>query len=405
MVESQQVNRWRLILGSEVESQLEKGNSAVSPGIQLSEEELAMDQALQAIYNPPSSMGSTDCGGGQGAGRAGGSGSVSPVLSKLLTDIKSYFPEEVVSLVQEDLIRNQGLLKTIKEPEFLSKVQPSVQLVTMIMSLKDHIPDEAKKAARDLVQSVVEEIKLELEQALKSSVCGALNKKAHSPIPRASNIDWKWTIERNLKNWNPTLNKLIPEKVWFYSNTLRVNDWTVILDLDQSGSMAESMVYGAVLGSIFASIPALKTHVVAFSTEVVDLTEQCAQDPVDLLLGVQLGGGTDINKSVAYCEELITEPRKTLFIILSDFFEGGNQAQFVRRVKNLIQQGVTVLGLLALSDSGKPAYDEKLARKISKVGAFCFGCTPKKLPEVLAAALSGSDLTPLMTDFEKGRKR
>lgn len=206
---------------------------------------------------------------------------------------------------------------------------------------------------------------------------GALNKREHSPIPRVDSIDWKWTIGRNLKNWQPSIGRLIPDRFYFYSRAQRQNQWTVIVDMDQSGSMADSVVYGAVTGSIFASLPALNTRVVAFDTEVVDLTEQCGNDPVDMLFGVQLGGGTDINKSVAYCEQFVTDPAKTLFILITDLFEGGNEAQLVRRLSEMVGNGVRVMCLLTLSDSGIPTYDESLAKKLAKLGIPASAAHPK----------------------------
>ena len=166
--------------------------------------------------------------------------------------------------------------------------------------------------------------------------------------------------------------------------------------------MADSVVYGAVTGSIFASLPALDTHVIAFDTEVVDLTEKCGNDPVNMLFGVQLGGGTDINKSVGYCEQFITEPKRTLFILITDLFEGGDQAQPVRRLGDLAESGVRAICLLALSDSGIPSYDENLARKLATLGIPCFGCTPQKLPELLEGALRGADLKALATKVAAG---
>jgi predicted metal-dependent peptidase len=248
-----------------------------------------------------------------------------------------------------------------------------------------------------VVAAVVEEVKKKLEQRLRQAVLGALNRKEHSPLPSASAIDWKWTIGRNLKNYHADLGTIVPERVYFYSRAQRSNAWTVIVDMDQSGSMADSVVYGAVCGSIFASLPALDTHVVAFDTEVVDLTEQCGNDPVDMLFGVQLGGGTDINKSVAYCEQFIKEPKKTLFILITDLFEGGNQAQLVRRLGELAAAGVRAMCLLALSDAGAPCYDEALARKLSALGIPCFACTPQRLPDLVGGALRGADLTQLAT--------
>jgi predicted metal-dependent peptidase len=282
-------------------------------------------------------------------------------------------------------------------------VQPNIQLVGTLMSLKGQIPERTKETARMVVRAVVEQIKLALEQKIRQAVLGALNRREHSPLPSATSIDWKWTIGRNLKNYNADLGTIIPERVYFYSRAQRSNNWTVIVDMDQSGSMADSVVYGAVCGSIFASLPALDTHVVAFDTEVVDLTEQCGTDPVDMLFGVQLGGGTDINKSVGYCERFITEPKRTLFILITDLFEGGNQAQLVRRLGDLTAAGVRAICLLALSDSGVPTYDESLARKLASLGIPCFGCTPQRLPDLLEAALKGHDLSKFASAAKAGR--
>jgi predicted metal-dependent peptidase len=277
----------------------------------------------------------------------------------------------------------------------LKNVQPNVQLVGTLMSLRGQIPERTKETARMVVRAVVEKIMLALEAKIRQAVMGALNRNEHSPIPHASSIDWKWTIGRNLKNYNVQLKKLIPERVYFFSRAQRTNNWTVIVDMDQSGSMADSVVYGAVCGSIFASLPALDTRVVAFDTEVVDLTEKCGSDPVDMLFGVQLGGGTDINKSVAYCEQFISDPARTLFILITDLLEGGNQSQLVRRLEGMVASGVRVICLLALSDSGVPCFDEQLARRLSALGIPCFGCTPQRLPELLEGALRGHDLQTL----------
>jgi predicted metal-dependent peptidase len=267
--------------------------------------------------------------------------------------------------------------------------------VGTLMSLKGRIPERTKETARMVVRAVVEKIKRLLEQRIRQAVMGALNRNEHSPLPHAPSIDWKWTIGRNLKNYQPSLGTIIPEKVYFFSRAQRSNNWTVIVDMDQSGSMAESVVYGSVTGSIFASLPALNTRVVAFDTEVVDLTEQCGGDPVDMIFGVQLGGGTDINKSVAYCEKFITDPAQTIFFLITDLFEGGNEAQLVRRLHEMVESGVRVICLLALSDSGVPTFDERLAKKISEFGVPCFGCTPNKLPDLIEGVLKKQDLKAL----------
>ncbi|TWT92343.1 VWA domain-containing protein [Stieleria varia] len=385
-IDEEQVRRWRLILGADAESEL--GNqcgTGVCPT--LSDDQRLMDEALAAIYDE-----SQDGSSGK---RSAGLGGSSPRMAKWLGDIRNYFSEDVVAVIQNDAIERKGLRELLFEPEMLKNVQPNVQLVGTLMSLSGQIPERTKETARMVVRAVVDQIKLQLEQKIRQAVTGALNRNDHSPIPNVSSIDWKWTIGRNLKNYNTDLQKLIPERVYFYSRAQRSNSWTVIVDMDQSGSMADSVVYGAVIGSIFASLPALKTHVIAFDTEVVDLTEQCGDDPVDMLFGVQLGGGTDINKSVAYCESFITSPNETLFILLTDLFEGGNQAQLVRRLEDMVASGVKVLCLLALSDSGVPYFDERLAKKLADLGIPCFGCTPDHLPAFVEGALRGNDLHAL----------
>ena len=281
------------------------------------------------------------------------------------------------------------------EPELLKNMQPSLALVGTLLSLSRQIPEHTKETAREVVRALVEQIRHLLESELRRAVSGALNRRQHSPLPRVDSIDWKRTIARNLKNWQPDIQRLVPERFWFWSRAQRQNQWTVIVDMDQSGSMADSVVYGAVTGSIFASLPALNTRVVAFDTEVVDLTEQCGSDPVDMLFGVQLGGGTDINKSVGYCRQFVTDPAKTLFILITDLYEGGNAAQLVRRLKEMVESGVRCLCLLALSDSGIPSFDEAMAKKLAALGIPCFGCTPVNLPALIEGALGGDDLKVL----------
>lgn len=388
----EQLRRWRLILGKDSQAALDQmgggpGGCPLGPG------DAEMDAALAAIYDevPEEDEHSSS------KQRSAGLGTSAPRLAKWLGDIRSYFKDDVVSVIQADAIERKGLTQLLFEPETLKSVQPNIQLVGTLMALKGRIPERTKETARMVVAAVVEEVKKKLEQRLRQAVLGALNRKEHSPLPSASAIDWKWTIGRNLKNYHPAIGTIVPERVYFYSRAQRSNAWTVIVDMDQSGSMADSVVYGAVCGSIFASLSALDTHVIAFDTEVVDLTEKCGNDPVDMLFGVQLGGGTDINKSVAYCEQFVKEPKKTLFILITDLYEGGNEAQLVRRLGEMRAAGVKAICLLALSDAGAPSYDEALARKLAALGIPCFACTPARLPDLVEGALRGFDLTRLAT--------
>lgn len=368
--------RWRLILGDEPK--------ALSDVV-LDEEQSIMDAALSAIYD-----GDTQ---GKGLGsKQGGKGSSSPNLAKWLTDVRTFFPQDIVSVIQSDAIERKGLTKLFFEPETLKNVKPDINMVSTLMTLKGQIPAKSKETARELVRTVVSEIMQRMEQDLRNAVTGALNKKEHSPISYFPALDWKRTIGKNLKNYDPERKLIVPEKFYFFERNRRQKDWTVVLDIDQSGSMADSIIYSSVMGSIFASMPALDTHVVAFDTEITDLTELCRNDPVDMLFGIQLGGGTDINKSVAYCQSLIENPRKTMFILISDLYEGGVRKGLLRRLGEMHDNGVKVISLLALSDGGKPDYDVNLAKEISKLGIACFACSPDRLPELVECAIKGFDL-------------
>ncbi len=374
--------KWRLILGKTAEEALcaGKGSSPI-----LSRELLDIDEALGMIYDfeeeRPEEKG----------GRQAGLGKSAPRLAKWLGDIRSYFSHDVVAVIQQDAIERKGLKQLLFEPETLGQVTPSIDLVGTLLTLKGMIPDKTKETARQVVRAVVEDIMKRLQSSIEQAVRGSLDRSRHSPLRSLPNLDWKRTIGANLKNWDRKRRVLVPERFHFWARHHRRKEWNVIVCMDQSGSMAESVVYGSVMGAILSSLPALETHVIAFDTEVVDLTEQ-VQDPVDLLFGIQLGGGTDINRAVKYCQGLIHDPRKTLFVLLTDLFEGGNAVEFARRMEEMVGSGVRAVTLLALSDSGVPSYDEGLAKKVRNLGVPCFACTPNLLPELLAGALKGQNL-------------
>ena len=171
----------------------------------------------------------------------------------------------------------------------------------------------------------------------------------------------------------------------------RSNLEQVILCVDQSGSMGTSVVYSSIFAAVLASIPAIATKLVVFDTAIVDLTEDL-KDPVDVLFGVQLGGGTDINQALAYCERLVAEPTKTHLVLISDLYEGGNAAEMLARAKALVAGGVNVIVLLALNDDGRPAYDTNHAAAFAVMGCPVFACTPDQFPELMATALKRGDL-------------
>ena len=382
----QQLKRWRLILGAEAEQRIE----AMGGGSPMSAEELLMDSALSQLYG-------TDSYGNAGGGTAG-HGASSPKLTKWLGDLRALFAPTEIKVIQRDAIQRKGLKQLLFEPEMLDSLEPDISTGALLLMLKDQIPKKAKDNARQFISKIVEDINRRLSDDLKRSVTAALNRREHSPIPSAAALDYKLTVRRNLKNYDPELKILLPEKFYFFERASKSASRTVILDIDQSGSMGESAIYSSVMGCILASISALKTHVVAFDTTVSDLTEHCG-DPVELLYGIQLGGGTDIEKSVAYCSELVSEPAKTTMFLVTDLFEGGNRNGLLRRLSELKTSGVNVIVLLAISDRGKPCYNSQLAEQVAELDIPCFACPPEKLPELLERALKRQSFKDMSSDF------
>jgi VWA domain containing CoxE-like protein len=390
---NEQLARWRLILGRSTQDQFSRmGNAAFA----LTPEQQEMDEALDAIYSSDDDEQelSRDDWETKSIGPHGShKGRVTPKVARWLDQIRNFFPSDVVVLLQTDAIERRGMKELLFEPEILSKVEPSLDLAATILTLKNLVPDKAKDAAREVVRRVVEELRRRLESRFAQAVRGALDRNRHSPFRSLPNLDWPRTIRRNLKNYNPELGTIIPEHMSFFSRQQRQNEWSVIIAMDQSGSMHNSLIYGGVMGAILASMPAVETHVVAFNhEEVVDLTEHCT-DPVDLLFGVQLGGAEDYWMATNYCERFMHTPAKTLYILLADLHDTSpNESRFVKKMEFLLESGVKAVTLLAISDQGQPSYNHNLAEKLVKLGMPCFGCTPDRLPDLLAAVLKGNDL-------------
>ena len=390
----QSMTRWRLILGQDSEDRFEKmGGGGLSGEMDM------MDQALAAIYNlnSPGSFGT----GGAGAGR----GPSNPQITRWLGDVRSLFDPELVKIIQGDAMTRCGLKQLIFEPELLENLEPDVNLASTILMLKDQIPKRSKKSVREFIKKIVEEINRLLEQDIRRAVTAAVNKRKHSPIPSAAALDYKMTIQRNLKHYNQELKTIVPEHFYFFdrTSTTAANKWNVILDIDQSGSMGESVIYSSIISCILASMSSISTRIVAFDTNIVDLTEK-SDDPVDLLFGFQLGGGTNIDQSVAYCEKFIENPKKTLFFLITDLEEGGNRAALLRRLGDLKEAGVTLVCLLALAEGGRPYYDTQMAQKVAALKIPCFACSPQMLPQLLERALKGQDLDQFVKEFEKKKK-
>jgi Mg-chelatase subunit ChlD len=364
--DDERLRRWRLLLGSQ---------EADGTGCRLSGADLAMDNALSALYD---------------AERSGGLGFSSPKVARWLSDIRTYFPSSVVKVMQLDALDRLNLRQMLLEPEMLEAVEPDVHLVANLLSLSNIMPSETKDTARTVVRRVVEELQRKLANPMRQAVMGSLNRSIRNRRPRHNEIDWNRTIRANLKHYQLEYRTIIPEVRIGYGRK-RSNLRNIILCIDQSGSMATSVVYAGIFGSVLASLPAVQTRIVAFDTEVVDLTDE-AQDPLDLLFGTQLGGGTDINRALAYCQGFVQQPQDTILILISDLYEGGDKKEMLKRVAAMVNAGVQFIALLALNDDGAPMYDRHIALSLTEFGIAAFACTPDKFPDLMAAAIARQDI-------------
>ncbi|MDH6680273.1 Mg-chelatase subunit ChlD [Rhodococcus sp. LBL1] len=374
-IDDERMRRWRLLLGDVAEA---------STGGLASASDTAMDAALAALYD--------DAGPTEGNQRRGaGLGGSAPRVARWLGDIRTYFPTSVVQVMQRDAMERLGLTQLLLEPEMLEAVEPDVHLVGTLLSLNRVMPETTKATARLVVERVVREIEERLARATRTAVTGALNRTARTTNPKLRDLDFNRTIRANLQHYLPEYRTVVPERLIGYGRRSQAVQRDVVLAIDQSGSMASSVVYASVFGAVLASMRALRTSLVVFDTAVVDLTEKLS-DPVDVLFGTQLGGGTDINRAIAYSQSLITRPTESLFVLISDLYEGGIRAEMLTRVAAMRDAGVQVVVLLALSDDGAPAYDRDNAAALAALGVPAFACTPDRFPELLAVALERGDV-------------
>ncbi len=385
-VHDEALTRWRLILGRRAEQANpafrlgdkrdgdESGDAplqrALPAGIGLT----ALDRALSFVYDSNE--------------RFGGTGDSAPYVPQWLEQMRALFNQSTLAMVQRDAFERTGLAELLLQPEIVPRLQPDVRLAATILSFKEQIPDEVKQTARDLIRQVVDELRRKLETQIVQTVIGALQRNRYSPIRSARNLDWRRTLKSNLKNYLPERKTIIPERLYFWANEKRYRDWQIIILVDQSGSMANSAIYASLMACIFASLQVLETHLVVFDTSIVDLTPYLSGDPVELLFSLQLGGGTDIAQAVAYGASLVKRPEKCIFVLITDLFEGGDEAALLMRLRALRESKVQVLCLLALED-GKPVYHKTLARQVAALDIPTVAATPNKLLELMEQILKG----------------
>ncbi len=352
------------------------GGEADGVGVELDARGAALDEALGALYE---------------GGREGGLGDSAPNVARWLGDVRRLFPQGVVRVLQHDAIERLGFRQLLAEPELLDALQPDVALAANLLSLAKLLPAKARESARRVVRQVVDDVERRLESPLHQAVTGSLDRAVRTRRPRSADIDWGRTILANLRHYQPELGAVVPERLIGYGRRQRaLRD--VIVCADQSGSMATSVVYAGICACVLASLRAVETRLVVFDTNVVDLSEHL-DDPVETLFGTNLGGGTDINRALAYCETLVRRPEETILVLITDLYEGGDRTALLQRVGSLVSSGVNLICLLALSDSGAPSYDHELAAGVAALGAPVFACTPDAFPDLLSTAIRREDVT------------
>lgn len=369
-MDEKRLEKWRLILGQQADPEGTVGLEGDAKG---------MDEVLEALYD---------------SDRKGSLGSSSPKVNRWLGDIRKYFPSSVVQIMQKDALERLNMERMLLEPELLETIEVDAELVGIIISLSRVMNQKTKDSARKVVQKVVQQLEKKLRNPLRQAIEGSLNKAVRNRRPKFHEINWHRTIQANLKHYQPSLNTIIPEHLIGYGKKGQSLK-KVILMIDQSGSMATSVVYASVFGAIMASLRSIKTHLIAFDTAVLDLTADL-EDPVDLLFGTQLGGGTDINKALTYAQTLIVNPKDTILVLISDLFEGGRISEMLRRTQQIKGSGVQFIALLALNDKGAPMYDRNLAAAYAQMDIPAFACTPDLFPDLMAAAIKKESISSWM---------
>lgn len=367
-----EVARWRLVLGEAADG------ACRSAGVSLSADAMAMDAALDWLY------GRDDEDGGRNISRQGGRGGSTLTTPQWINDIHRLFPKETIERLERDAIEHYAIDDVVTNPDVLARAEPNETLLKAVLRTKHLMSPDVLVMARKLIQEVVRQLMEKLSRDLAIAFSGVVDRRRHSRFRIASDLDFRRVLRDNLKHYDPERRQLTVERLHFFARNKRhMKTWQVILLVDQSGSMLDSVIHSAVTAACLWGLPGIKTHLVAFDTEVVDLTSD-VEDPCELLMKVQLGGGTDIQKAVAYAAGLVDQPERAIVVLISDFYEGSSEAMLIQRVAELKSQRTLVLGLAALDSAAEPAYDREMARKLVAAGAEVGAMTPGELAGWLA---------------------
>jgi uncharacterized protein with von Willebrand factor type A (vWA) domain len=372
---SETLRRWRLALGKYADTGL--------GGYNLDSNDQRADRALDYLYAHELQR------RGMRTSKSGRKGSLDPSqITPLawLDEVRKLFPQSVLETVQAHALDNLGMTELLNDPKTLDALEPNRDLLKSLIAFKGSANPAVQEKIREIAKKVVEEILQRLKPKVDRALSGRPNRFRRSQHKSMQNFDWRATLRDNLKNYDPQRKVIIADRLRFYGRSQRRLPWTIILCVDQSGSMLSSTIYAAVMAAILAGLPSLTIKLIVFDTSVVDLSDQC-EDPVSVLMAVQLGGGTNIGKAVAYCEHLVTQPTRTVFVLLSDFEEGGSVAPLIAAVRRMAAARVTMLGLAALDESARPEYDRATAERLASAGMKIAALTPDRFADWLGEVI------------------
>jgi Mg-chelatase subunit ChlD len=375
--QQQMLTRWRLVLGKDAEQH----------GICMDadDEQARRIEALVGYLF-------TDAGGdskSQSKDRAGGLGPGHAMnVPRWVDEVGQLFPRQAKEVMERELIHRKGLRELMERPEILERIEPSQELVKTLLTHRDLMNEKTRSLARKIIDQVVQELKKKLKVQVEPAITGAIRRDKHSPRRVYRNLDLRRTVRRNLQNFDAASRKLLVDRLYFHAAERKSRPWHIIVAVDQSGSMLDSAIYSAVMASIFVELPSVRTSLFLFDTEIADLTDQVGQ-PVDVLLSIQLGGGTDITKALQYAYQLVRQPGRTIVVLVTDFYEGRAERDLVNQVKEMAQAGIRMIGLGAIGYDARPEFNKTTAAKCRKVGMDILSCTPEKLAEAMAHIIRG----------------
>jgi Mg-chelatase subunit ChlD len=373
------VARWRLVLGHFADPQIPLGGAGHAYG--------RMDRVLEYLYGREyAKRGVRRDGSGEPGGREGGSGPSILYLPDWLAEVRELFPRDTVEIVEKHALERYGMTELVTDPQVLAKLEPNYELLKNVLTFKGMMQGEVLQVARSIIRRVVEELRRRLASDIRRVLWGRLSRRHRSNLKVAKNLDVRRTIRDNLKHYDPQRKRIMLQRLHFFSRVQQHSPWHVIIAVDCSGSMVDSVIYSAVMAGIFKGLPSMKVSLVAFDTSVVDLSDQ-VDDPAELLMSVQLGGGTNIGGALGYCQTLVSNPSKTMLVLVTDFFEGAPPNLMLTAIHQLREAGVRVLGLAALDEKSEPVYDKEMAQRCVAAGAEVAALTPQRLAEWIGRIL------------------